>query len=409
MNISLKDSSKIIDSVESIKAVEVCLTTDGVNCKPTINSGESFTTCQTIDKIKCITFDSCSGSSVYNALTGMASVTNIINEKIDNKIGTCIPSICENLSIIKTSVDSVANYVSNVGTINDTIGASTLFGKIYSGNQEIKDLISVAPICDTSGISEIKDLIGGASDLSGVSTLFGKIASIGGGCSGESLINFSPVTSLIGTSADCVGANNNCSSVLGKENSIIRSLGTDTNVLGNQVTVFDKFDEVLNGLSRITDSLDTSSIEDLIGTGCQTGDICSELNNIESLILSSNSTLSNVAKTSDLAILAKTSDTNAISNRIGFANDLNANAATGTVMGKLNNLIDFNSTAGGATFPTNQCLAKIFARVVGSMTFGIDPANGIPIIGIAQTPAQDQPTLYGYIASPFTDWNTMCA
>jgi hypothetical protein len=107
------------------------LTIDNINCSSTVTSGTSFLFCQTIDQVKCITDQticdsaivqgiseikgllangvSCSvtscDSSVKDALTGIGSTANTINEKIDQKIGTCVPTVCESLSTIQTSVD----------------------------------------------------------------------------------------------------------------------------------------------------------------------------------------------------------------------------------------------------------------------------------------------------------------
>jgi hypothetical protein len=209
--------------------------------------------------------------------------------------------------------------------------------------------------------------VGTVNDTNSAQTLFGKIASIGAGWSGGSTINFTPVTSLIGGFSDCLGANTNCKTVLGQGNNIMRSLGQDNDTINGQDTVFSKLDGITNA----------------IGTGCKTGGICAELNNIESLI--------------GLTTDGLRSET--LFGRIGNSADTGGTSTAGSVMGKLNNLIDFNSDQSTVG---RKCQALISARIQSIMGNGFDVKNGYdPYLNIETNKG------YNYISN-LNDWDTMC-
>lgn len=233
-------------------------------------------------------------------------------DDIPNQVENAVDEYTETQAFttkVKIAVDQSlqeAGAIPEISEINSKIGESSENKSVFEDLEEIKESVNTISI---SGVDDVNAKIGVTTDSQASSTdgtVMGKLNLLikAGSGSGSTDVNVQAITDNIGNTGDANGTSSS-GTVFGKLNKII------TDITSNVVS---KLETIANNISSVD----------------------SKVSNIETNTDNINTNV-NAVETTTKSI---SSNTTSINSKIGNTSDGGATATTGSVMGKLNNLIE---------------------------------------------------------------------
>ena len=265
-----------------------------------------------------------------------------------------IEKINKEIITIKADFDGINDKIGITTDDEGTVSTGTVFGKLNSILLYLTVTLVEKLSKITEDISENKTSIGNAEDLSTSPTIFGKLAEIKEIITSkfaDIISKIAGIDSKIGTTTD-TGGTSSAGGIFAKLNKLLTDWTT---------TRASRIDSIYTNTNTST-------------TSSSTGTLCQRLNYIRTLIgtSSDSGTTTLFGKISDIQenSISQSEEIIELNDKIGVTNDITASVTDGTMMGKLNVLIE-NLIGGVETFTTDGVfkvpsgVSKIYVTAAG--------------------------------------------